>query len=362
MDAPRGVSSTPAAEPASVPDTTEAIPPAHEDTPIDGRPGGGEPGPAADVTEPRHPVRATEPIPEDVASALPQALRAIGSVVAPTSLLTALFIHFGMMDAIGYFRYFGINHTVLGIPFSEYLTLSSSDSAILPFIYLAGATALGLWIYHLPFTALPARAQRFTVLVVAPVAVAAGLALAGLALADVQLEGRVFPPTFLEGRGLSLAIGVLLVSFAGRLRRVLAEERRAGSRPAPGSVVRVSVIFLLVSVGLFLAVGNFAFGAGETRARGLAAMLTCRPDVVVFSEKSLNLSAPGVRESATTKAETAYRFRYDGLKLVPQSGSQYVLLPSGWAPADSVAIVLPRSSTLRLEFSRSPELHNPNCH
>lgn len=347
LKAPTGASSTPPTESGPA----EPVPPAIQVAQTDDR---------RESAEPVPPASRTDPSEVDVASALPQVLRAVGSIVAPTSLLTALFIHFGMMDAIGYFRYLGINITVLELPFYEFLTLSS-DSAIIPLIYLAAATAAGLWIYQLPLRALPGRTRRFAELTLAPAAALGGLALAGLALADVLRDGRVFPAAFPEARGLSLSIGVLLLGFAGRTRRVLTDSRRSGATVGSGNVARTGVVFLLVSVGLFWAVGNYAFGVGETRARGLAAILACRPDVVVFSEKSLNISATGVRESTAQDPDAAYRFRYDGLKLVPQSGSQYVLLPSRWTPADGVAIVVPRGPALRLEFSRAPELRDPRC-
>jgi hypothetical protein len=352
-------SSTPAAQSGPAGPAPRAIPGGHEPTSAAGD-GSAEPGSLASATEPVRQSTAAGPAEAELASALPHVLRTVGSVVAPTSLLTALFIHFGMMDAIGYFRYFGVNITVLNLPFYEYLTLSS-DSAVVPLIYLAAAAALGVWIYQLPVRPMSASTRRFALVVLAPASTVAGLALVGLALADVLLDGGVFPVTFLEGRGLSLSIGILLLGFAGRLRRVLTGTRRPGTVPESGSVARTGVLFLLVSVGLFWAVGNYAFGVGETRARGLAAILSCRPDVVVYSEKSLNLSTPGIRESIAQNPDTAYRFRYDGLKLVPQSGSQYVLLPNGWTPENSIAIVVPRTPALRLEFSRSPELRNPGC-
>lgn len=53
----------------------------------------------------------------------------------------------------------------------------------------------------------------------------------------------------------------------------------------------------------------------------------------LYSEKSLNLQAPGVREIDGHSPDAAYRFRYEGLKLVPQSGNQYLFLPAGIQPA-----------------------------
>jgi hypothetical protein len=64
----------------------------------------------------------------------------------------------------------------------------------------------------------------------------------------------------------------------------------------------------------------------------------------------LSLHAPGVRETRCHDPNAAYRFRYDGLKLVLQSGDQYLFLPEGWSPSNGVAILMPRSPSLRLEF------------
>ena len=48
--------------------------------------------------------------------------------------------------------------------------------------------------------------------------------------------------------------------------------------------------------------------------------------------------------------QAGYRFRYDGLKLLPQSGDQYLLLPATWSPRNGVAILIPRNDSLRLEL------------
>src|SRR3712207_2777614 len=63
--------------------------------------------------------------PESAAEHLPRALRAIGSVVAPASLITALLFYFGVQHAHWYFHYFGINHTVMGLTTQDYLIRSA---------------------------------------------------------------------------------------------------------------------------------------------------------------------------------------------------------------------------------------------
>jgi hypothetical protein len=297
-------------------------------------------------------------------TALPQVLKIVGSIVAPTTLLTALLFYFGLMYAIGYFQYFGVNYTVLNLPFQEYLILSS-DGSIIPLIYAAGAALLALWLYRLPLKTLTATARWIVLHAFMPSAAIAGLVLVILAMVDSVFGIPVFPITFWEARGLSLSIGVLLLACAARLRRVLTAERQQEQAPrrVPATVVvaKSGAVFILVSVGLFWTVGSYAVGVGQTIAQDFAANLTCAPDVVLYSEKNLNLQAPGIREATGQSPDAAYRFRYEGLKLVPQSGNQYLFVSAGWTQADGTAILLPRSDALRLEFSLAGRVRNPAC-
>ena len=48
--------------------------------------------------------------------------------------------------------------------------------------------------------------------------------------------------------------------------------------------------------------------------------------------------------------EAAYRFRYDGLRLVRQAGNQYLLLAADWTRDTGTAVLIPRGSGIRLEF------------
>jgi hypothetical protein len=83
--------------------------------------------------------------------------------------------------------------------------------------------------------------------------------------------------------------------------------------------------------------------------------------VVVFSDKRLSLQAPGIREVTCQYPDGAYRFRYEGLKLVQRSGNYYLLLPRGWKHTNGTAILLPRSEALRLEFSPTGYIRNASC-
>lgn len=87
--------------------------------------------------------------------------------------------------------------------------------------------------------------------------------------------------------------------------------------------------------------------------------------MVLYSEKSLDLQMPGVREMVCSTPESvpeaAYRFRYEGLKFVLQSGNHYLFLPTGWTRTSGTALVIPRSDALRLEFSGPGQGARADC-
>lgn len=291
------------------------------------------------------------------AAPLQQVLKIVGSVVAPTTLLTALMVYFGRLEAAAFFWYLGVQVTVLDLTVQDYLN-NSVDGLLTPLVVATAAALLILWFHQLVLASLPARARWITLRVLMPSAAIAGLTLLSLAI-------PVFP-AFPEGRGLGLALGVLLLAYAVRLLRLLIAERRPEQVPrhAPPAVAVAEwgAVFILVSVGLFWAVGSYAVGVGLGRAEQLEATLPSRLDVVAYSEKRLSLQAPGVREITCQYPDAAYRFRYDGLKIVPlQSGNQYLLLPAGWTRANGTAILLPRNDALRLEFSAPGQVRNPAC-
>jgi hypothetical protein len=300
----------------------------------------------------------------DVAVALPQVLKVMGTVVAPTTLLTALLFYFGRLYSEALLGYFGVHVTVLDLTFQDYL-FRSVDGLILPLLIAAIAAMVTLWIYQLlHVTKMPVRVQRILLCVLTPLMAATGLVLVSLALADA-FGTTIFPTSFPEARGLSLLVGVLLVTWAARALRILVAQRRPSRVVPPTSglmtVVEWSIIFILVSVGLFWTVGSYAIGVGIGRAQHIEASLSSRPEVTVYSEKRLNIHVPGIREIMCQDPDAAYRFRYEGFKLIQQSGDQYLFLPAGWTHATGTAILLPRRESLRLEFAAPGQTRTVTC-
>jgi hypothetical protein len=107
---------------------------------------------------------------------------------------------------------------------------------------------------------------------------------------------------------------------------------------------------VLVGLSLIWAASDYAAAVGRGRAQQLASQLATSTAVVLRSERSLGIDAPGSRELRCRDTKSAYPYRYEGMVLVIQSADQYVLLPQSWTPDTGVALVIPRTDTVRLEF------------
>jgi hypothetical protein len=290
---------------------------------------------------------------------LPHTLQVLGSVVAPTTLVTALFFYFGLLYAIAYYRYLGVNYSFLELPFDGVLVLSA-QTAVLPLAVLAAAALVALWVYHLPIAPSSHAGRRLLTAGLLPVVASGGAVLLGLAVADAVAGAAVFGD-LREGRGLSLSVGLVLLGYAGRLRRRLLPARDRAGAPLAVAVARWACVCLVFGVGLFWTFGSYALRMGDQDARAFTARLACAPDVVLYSQHSLGLGSAGVREEHVPGGEQGYVFRYAGLKPVPEPGSGYLLLPADWAPAARPAILLPRSDSLRLEFVTAPRSRAVGC-
>lgn len=267
---------------------------------------------------------------EERLSGFLQLTRILAAIIAPTTLLTSLLYFFGWSHAYWFFDHFGVNSTVLGLTTGDYL-IRSVDGLFVPLTVTALVVLFAIWGH----TALGGSGSQVLGILV-PVMTVVGILLTVTGLLSIFV--RTWLSELLAAAPLCLAIGVVLLAYAHHLRG------------AQGTVWEWAVVFVLVGLSLFWAAGDYSAAVGTSRARRFVADLPSYPSVVIYSERSLSLNAPGVHEVRCADAKSAFRFRYDGLKLILRSGDQYVFVPQGWTTATGVAVVMPRSNSIRLEF------------
>ncbi len=276
------------------------------------------------------------------------ALRAIGTVVAPASLVTGLLYYFGWVRTNAQARFFGIDPSVLEFSTQDYL-LRSISPTFWPLALLLVVVLLGACMHALAcsWVATPERHGRLRRAAFA--LGAAGVALLAFGLLATNWRAAVGHRLLLTP--VAFALGVPLTGYAVY---VLARLRRDGDRlprsPWPYlPAVAVTIATSLFVLSLFWAMGDYAHLKGRQLARNLSNNLSLLTNVVVYSERDLGIDAPGVTRSELGGGEGDYRFRYSGLSLLIRSEDKYFLLPDEY---DGTSIVLSESEGVRLEFVR----------
>ncbi|MEV6655671.1 hypothetical protein [Nocardia fluminea] len=273
----------------------------------------------------------------------------IRNFAAPTTLITALLFFFGWSHAYWFFDYFGVNSTTLGLTTQDYL-MRSQDSLFIPLA--ASACLFAVYLFcrrmfreHVLPQISPENRRR---LVIASMVVGFALVAAGLLTIVISTPLRMI----VGAPGLCMVGGIALIVSAVRSRRT-AQATTESAEVSSADVLTAGewgAVFVLVGVGLFWAVADYSAAVGTGRAIEQVETFSEQPSVSVYSDKSLGLAAPGVVELTCPNPDAAYHFRYDGLKLILQSGNQYLLLPTSWNRTHGAAFLLPRSDTNRIDF------------
>jgi hypothetical protein len=330
-----------------------------------GRPRGPAPPSASEpTTTPAPPTPATVgPAEEriDEPTLLPRLFKIAGAVLGSTTVLTGLLFYFGRLHITGFFRYLRVNFTVLDLTPNDYL-IRSADGLFVPLTTVAVTGLLVLWGNRFVLERLTSDRRREVLRVAGPAAAGLGLVLVLLSLRELFADGPLVTGLPWLG-GIALAAGVLLVTYAAHLARARSSAGQGARRHAIDASVLAEGGFalLLVTIGLFWAVGSYAIEVGDSRARQAVAELPITPDAVVYSERSLRLAVAGVTEFRCQDPDAAYRFRYDGLKLVLQSGGQYLLVSGEWSRENGTAVLLPRGDGVRLEFAPPGQVRSATC-
>ncbi len=307
-------------------------------------------GAPAPPSEPQTPAASAAPSDAvEPPDRLRSALHVLGSVVAPTSLVTALLIYFGRQHARYLFGYFGVDLSLLGLTTQDYL-VRSIDGFFVPVVVGLSAALVAQWL-HARFSAQffdgpDAREHLRRGAVVTGVV---GLALFAVGMVRIVFgtphsDSLVFP--------LSLGAGTLLILYASRLYRRAHPSRVVRQNLGGVALFEATGAFFLVGISLFWAVGNYSAGVGESRAIQISRTFTTTfPRATVYSRQPLHLRAAGVLETVCAPAGADPSFRYDGLRLLLRSGGHYFLLPDAWSPANGVAIVIRESDAVQLQFT-----------
>jgi hypothetical protein len=238
---------------------------------------------------------------------------------------------------------------------------ADADGLFVPFTVLAAGILVVAWIYQLMLPDIRrVQIPKFARVMVPLLAVAGG-ALVSLAAMGVVGTNPFSRHPWIPG--VALDVGVLAMQAATRTQHWLRDRLTATATHPPRvwAIVEWTAVVLLVGTGLFWAVGDWSATVGQERGRQVEAALPAWPNATLYSERPLGIAVPGVIETACAASDAAFGCRCDGLHLILQEGGQLLFLPDGYLRATGTAIVIPRSDSLRLDFSSGEMANPPEC-
>lgn len=299
---------------------------------------------------------------------LKEALKPAIALLANVTVVTALLVYFGWRRAETQADRLGIDESVLGMTTREYILRSVGPVLVL----LVGVAVCGLaWMaLERRLTPLLSPAPDTGIGPAAPASAPVRLTILALGLGWLLLPGLVYllgfvlpAPAFVLFPA-SIGAGVLLWVYACQVRRARDrsdDDRRTDdghSGDGAEGPSRLALVFvgLLVLVCLFWTASNYAEVLGHRLADDFVHEVHSLPGVVVSSEQPLFLDGPGIDEVPLAGPDTdgALRYRYEGLRLLENTGGRYFLVSDGWTPTDGVVFVLnDDDDTIRLDFVRN---------
>ena len=282
---------------------------------------------------------------------IPDLIRVVGSVVAPTALLTALLYYFGWVVTNAQAAVFGLDESALAYSTRDYL-LRSTGAIFIPLGCILLLGVVWIWAHTILSDWAEIAERRETASRISKAIFVSGIAMVVIALVGVirpTSMSTIVPP-------LLFSLGIPLCAYAAFLHgRVRPNRRRSGGPGSPLRLLNATIVVLLVALSVFWVIGEYAERVGHTRALNAAARLALRPSVVVYSAQRLHIDASGVQETELLGSDSAEHFRYSGLKLLFRANGKYFMVPGGWTPTDGITIVLPDTQEFRFEFIRASQ-------
>lgn len=326
-------------------------------------------------------------------------LAVIGWITSQAVLITALLYYFGWVYIHSFFRYFGVDISLIGYGTADYV-LRSINVAFRPFAYLALAAFLLFGFHRLvvlraliastpgppqlskavigdssgSITILRSAWRRLGHAVGLEIRLAQALSCkrlgssgirwiigviqaAALVFMALAFVGILFLDTFGVTLGLflpvSLMLGSSLLGYATYMRSTHPDALAVTVPPQHSTVSRpyAATLLTLGLIGGLWAVARYGDDVGTRSAASFAANLLDQPGVVVYSTERIALNGTGIDVNEITQAGAKYHYQYTGLRLFVRSQDRFLLLPSQWQLGRDRVFLLRDDDSIRIDIA-----------
>lgn len=269
-------------------------------------------------------------------------LRLLATVGSPVAVAAGLLFYFGWRRTDAQADELGFDASVLGLTSQDYV-LKSVNVLYLPALLVLLFAILARWAH-----------ERLIVLAAGKASLRPTISWWAGALQWSWVGWLVLAVVLsLGSASRTLAVPMALTgAVTAALYGGALERRIRGSGSSGGHSAVRGLLWGVLVFAVFWDVERIALLTGKAYARDITT--GCSPLAVVvsvFSGRDLALDLPGVERTTVTEGEDArYRYRYDGLLLLQQSGSRYVLINRDWDKERGRVTVLESTEDLRFEF------------
>lgn len=293
------------------------------------------------------PGPAITPAPDKGGHHLSLSISDIVTVLGPVSLLTGILYYFGYVSARAYYSYFGVSLSILDLPADNYL-LGDADTFFKPVAAVLLLSIVTLAIHQL-VSQLLGRARR-------PWAIAflAALGAVTAALAVIGLLGLFGQPGGLASSAALAIAGLLAEYIAWAVTRSPVTPARIVAAIRRGRRLRRGLILSLVLIAIFWSVADMAYQRGISDAQLVELSLPLRSQAVVYSDRDLDLPRPDVGVTALRGKNSAYRYRYNGLRPLLYAHDRWFLLPVGWTHDNGETVIVLQDDPGHLRVDLAP--------
>ncbi len=272
-------------------------------------------------------------------------------IVAPTTVIAALMVYFGLVRVSGKYAVFGLTSDTLDLSLQDYM-INSPDAMFRSMVGpLLAVVVLGP-AYAVLIARLAARPRVAHRMAQGAVILGTLACLYGF----LGTVGLLHPATTVPVVPISIFLGVLLLGFAGRLRTLTGRRASWLETEAPLLHMFGTLAFvILLALTLFWAGAVYVRGQAFQAAYDRRASPRRLPSAVVYAPERLYIDGDGVTETVLPQVAghiPHYRYRYEGLLLLIHTSDRYFLLPACWGfGGGRRTIALPDHSSIRVDFS-----------
>lgn len=298
---------------------------------------------------------AEEPEPSDGQQPVSARVRQLAEAIGPTTLATALLVYFGYVATRARYQYFGVPLDMTGLS-NQDLMLQGLEVVYVPaaLLFLGVLTCVGIHAFVKWTLARNTGDDASTTrALLAYLIILVGVLLIARAVIGMFVQDSDTSVVF-GATPLSLAIGPAAVTYG-----VWVYTQQRGRAPLPRRLARNGALCALglFIAGLFWASTQLAWAYGTGRGEEDASRLELRPEVVIDTKEPLDGLPTGVtatRLDGSEKEGSAYRHRYEGLRLLLASGGRLFLVTPDWELGRDRTIILPYGDDIRVQLMPQP--------